>query len=764
MSVSVIIPAYNAATTIAEAIESVLTQSSRDWEAIVVNDGSTDATLEIAGEFAAVDPRVRVISRPNGGESAARNTGLAEARHDWLVFLDADDWILPAYIERLTLQLTDDPSLDAVHCGWARVAQDGTQVIDGYRPPVGDLFPTLARRAAFPVHTCMVRRSLVNQVGWFDTALRKSPDWDLWQRIARAGANFGSVPEILAYYRMGLNSASLDAEQMLCDGLKVLKRGHLPDPRVPNPRPEYVNGLPGSTVESQEFYLLCWSAGLLLGTGRDARHLLQAVGDDSYPGLYANAIAQCIFEAATLPLCQPRHAWEELWPKIKDLAEEFLVALESQSQSPGLARAAFVELKKLVLKSSLTWGPVIAQEEQSAAELRETIDRFVDGSAQIEAARDRWRERAETGEARLSEARRSVETLTGENAALTSGLSELGGRITTLLGERAGLESALAESRERAEALEREKSSLLGERAGLESALAESRERAEALEREKSSLLGERAGLESALAESRERAETLEREKSSLLGERAGLESALAAERGRIAELKGEKEAVERDAAYFSQELEKWRLAADERGLLIEDIQQEPWIRAGQALRLLKRRESAPATLEMSPRPNSLGPPAPGDGELAAPNWEFRVAPGSEAHLIYPRQDAEMVRIGITKASRTKWDIQVNRPGLKITSGQRYEVAFRARARKSREITVGFAQAYDPWSTLGLYKTLRLTQEWQTFHEEFVAPADDDNARIHFDLGGKAIGVDLTSVVLQRVANVSAPPPKGQSA
>jgi Glycosyl transferase family 2/Carbohydrate binding domain/Leucine-rich repeats of kinetochore protein Cenp-F/LEK1 len=743
VNVTVIMPAYNAATTIAEAIESVLAQTSPDWELIVVNDGSSDATLEVATAFAARDSRIRVISQPNGGESAARNTGLAEARYDWIVFLDADDWILPAYVERMTLELANQPSLDAVHCGCARIAQDGTQVVDGYRPPMGDLFPTLARRAAFPVHSCMVRKSLVNQVGWFDTTLRKSPDWDLWQRIARAGANFGSVPEILAHYRMGSNSASLEAEQMLYDGLKVLKRGHLSDPRVSNPRPEYVNGLSGSTVQSQEFYLLSWSAGLLLGTGRDARHLLQAVGDDSYPALYANAIAQCLFEAATLPLCRSREAWEELWPQVKDLAEEFLVALEAQSQAPHLARASFVELKKLVLKSSLTWGPVIEQEEQSAAELRATIERFVEGSALTEAARDRWRQRTEIAEAEFSEARRSAE-------ALASEVRDLGGQLAALREEKARLESDLAESRGRIGELESEKASL-------DSLLAEARRRIGALDL--AALESERQILESErqILESKRHIEETERQKAELIRD-------LADARGQIVQLTGEKEAVERDRAYFSQELEKWRLSADERSVLIEEMQQENWVRAGQALRLLKRREIAPASLELSPRPNSSDPHAPGGGELAAPNWEFRVAPGSEAHLIYPRQDAEMVRIGITKATRTKWDIQINRPGLKVTSGQRYEVAFRARARKSREITVGFAQAYDPWLTLGLYKTLRLNQEWQTFREEFVAPADDDNARIHFDLGGRAIGVDLTSVVLQRVADVSSAEPKGQSA
>ncbi len=238
---------------------------------MIVDDGSHDATRAIAEALAERDVRIRVVSQPNGGESAARNTGISHARFEWLLFLDADDWVSPCYLERLTSAIDADPSLDAVHCGWARVAQNGAELIEEYRPPTGDLFPVLARRAAFPVHACLVRRSMVEAAGSFDISLRKSPDWDLWQRIARCGATFGAVPEVLAYYRMMPHSASLDAEQMLRDGLTVLRRGHGPDPRVRNPLPQYANGLTGSTVESQQYYLLSWCAGLLLGAGKDAR-------------------------------------------------------------------------------------------------------------------------------------------------------------------------------------------------------------------------------------------------------------------------------------------------------------------------------------------------------------------------------------------------------------------------------------------------------------------------------------------------------------
>ena len=85
-------PAYDAETTLSEALESLLAQTYSAWEAIVVDDGSTDRTAEIAAMFAARDERLRVVRQPNAGESAARNAGAAIAKSDWLVFLDADDW------------------------------------------------------------------------------------------------------------------------------------------------------------------------------------------------------------------------------------------------------------------------------------------------------------------------------------------------------------------------------------------------------------------------------------------------------------------------------------------------------------------------------------------------------------------------------------------------------------------------------------------------------------------------------------------------
>src|SRR5690349_4054700 len=88
LSVSIVVPAYNAAATIGDTLESVLAQSHGGWEVVVVDDGSTDATGETVGRFAQRDARIRLVTQPNAGEGGARNSGIARARFDWLLFLD----------------------------------------------------------------------------------------------------------------------------------------------------------------------------------------------------------------------------------------------------------------------------------------------------------------------------------------------------------------------------------------------------------------------------------------------------------------------------------------------------------------------------------------------------------------------------------------------------------------------------------------------------------------------------------------------------
>jgi glycosyltransferase involved in cell wall biosynthesis len=100
-TISAIIPARNAAETLEQTLDSLLAQSVVGWEALIIDDGSTDATGEIIARYVARDPRFVALSGPERGVAAARNVGIAAARGAWLHFLDADDWVVPAFYARL---------------------------------------------------------------------------------------------------------------------------------------------------------------------------------------------------------------------------------------------------------------------------------------------------------------------------------------------------------------------------------------------------------------------------------------------------------------------------------------------------------------------------------------------------------------------------------------------------------------------------------------------------------------------------------------
>lgn len=551
MDVSVIIPAYNAEETITDTLESLLAQTYANWEAIVVDDGSRDKTADIAREFTERDNRIRLIQQQNGGESAARNTGVNEARNDWLLFLDADDWISPLHLERLTNELSGDLGLDAVHCLSARVACDGTLVTEEYLPPSGDMFSTLARRAAFPVHACIVRRSLVKAVGKFDTTFKRCADWDLWQRIARTGARFGAVREVLSFYRMRPNSASLDAHLMLNDILRVLRQGHSPDPRVQNPHPDHAHGLLQEKIQSQEFYLLSWCAGILLGRGEDARSLLDSVKEDNYPDLYPEAVAECIFEALFLSICQPPHALEKLFPGIQQKIDDFLLALEKHSMSPDLACRAIIKLKKLILKHSSIWQSIIEEYEQSIEKQRIHTEELKHIKALLEDQRNNWQ--------RLAEERQ----LTIEKQKV---LIEEGGLSKRLLEKEH--KQAVVKHETLINTLEQYKLLFFQQRNNWQR-LAE--ERHHIMEKQKI-----------CIAE-------LEHDKALTEKERDDLQRLEKEYEQTVARLKAQSEELERSRAFSEEQRKNWQRLAEERESEIAELQQRYWIRLGLGLGVLKQ-------------------------------------------------------------------------------------------------------------------------------------------------------------------------------
>jgi glycosyltransferase involved in cell wall biosynthesis len=349
-AVSIVIPSYDAAATLAETLASVQAQTYPHWEAVIVDDGSTDDTAEIAASWAEKDSRFRLVRQGNGGHSAARNAGIRTARYQWLVCLDCDDWIAPEFLERMVRRATAKPAVDAVVCGCVCVASSGRHGRPAVYGPTAlvDAFPAFARDCPIAIHNCMVRRALVEEVGGFDTGLVVCEDWDLWQRIARAGARFATIPEVLAFYRMRPGSVSRKAERALTDGWSVLRRGHGRDPRVPAPDPRYADGLPAAGLPEALFRQAVWAGCLMIVQGEDARSLLPLMGEQRAPALSPAQAAAWFFEYVPDAASLEKEDWPALWPKLADRIAGYLEGLEAQSAAPDLARRCVFELARLI--------------------------------------------------------------------------------------------------------------------------------------------------------------------------------------------------------------------------------------------------------------------------------------------------------------------------------------------------------------------------------------------------------------------------------
>jgi glycosyltransferase involved in cell wall biosynthesis len=185
--VSVVVPVYNAEEFVAAAIKSLLAQTSPSFEVIVVDDGSTDRSAEIAGSF----PEVETLRQSNAGPAAARNAGISRARGDFVAFHDADDLVPPTKLDVQVGYLLEHPGVD---CVLAR-----QEWID---PPAW-----LARDAVYgdlggiPLPSAVYRASVLRELGGFNESFRTGEDVDLLIRLRERGGRYAIVPEVLLYRR-----------------------------------------------------------------------------------------------------------------------------------------------------------------------------------------------------------------------------------------------------------------------------------------------------------------------------------------------------------------------------------------------------------------------------------------------------------------------------------------------------------------------------------------------------------------------------------
>ncbi len=228
-TISIIIPAYNAESTILKTIESVQQQSFLDFELIIINDGSTDHTLELID---IQDPRIKIFSYENGGVSIARNRGIAHANGDFIAFLDADDLWTPDKLEMQFAALIKHPEAGVAYSWTCFLDEEGETLYTGNSVFFeGNVYAKLLLwNFLYNGSNPLIRRQALESVGGFDSTLTHGEDWEFYLRLA-AIWSFVVVPKPQVLYRQTLSSASSKIEIMEKEVLRAIEKVFATVPR-----------------------------------------------------------------------------------------------------------------------------------------------------------------------------------------------------------------------------------------------------------------------------------------------------------------------------------------------------------------------------------------------------------------------------------------------------------------------------------------------------------------------------------------------------
>lgn len=232
--VSIIMPVYNVEEYLASSIDSVLAQSAKDFELLLINDGSKDRSLEICNEYAQKDSRIRVLDKPNGGVSSARNMGLDEAKGEWIMFVDSDDWLTA---DALSTCLEYTPEYDVIRFSYRIIRQNYEKnvLVKSAKSTEQFLRYQIERRTPLAVWGALFRRSLFtdNKI-YFDPQFSYGEDWLVSMRLTLCSKNIKTLPGSVCYIYNALNMSSCTntlSPSKVVQQLQVLKvmRGLLGD-------------------------------------------------------------------------------------------------------------------------------------------------------------------------------------------------------------------------------------------------------------------------------------------------------------------------------------------------------------------------------------------------------------------------------------------------------------------------------------------------------------------------------------------------------
>ncbi|MBO9732309.1 MAG: glycosyltransferase family 2 protein [Chitinophaga sp.] len=197
---SVVLPLYNKEESIGKTIQSILAQTLGDFELLVVNDGSKDKSREVVAAIA--DPRIRIVDKPNGGVSSARNTGIREAKAGYIAFIDGDDLWAPDFLATIQQLITNYPTASVFATGFAgmtRSGEIGKKNIVAGGGIIGNYFKLVLNNAVIHSSAVCVKKEAFSSILPFNEKITHGEDLDVWARLAQH-FQVAMSPEVKSYY------------------------------------------------------------------------------------------------------------------------------------------------------------------------------------------------------------------------------------------------------------------------------------------------------------------------------------------------------------------------------------------------------------------------------------------------------------------------------------------------------------------------------------------------------------------------------------